>query len=69
MSNANTTLLTSKEAARFLRISTRTLFNLTRPRGRLLCVRIGRSVRYAPASLQAWVDSQSMSNPNITERK
>ena len=52
------TLLTSQEAAELLRISTRTLFTHTKPRGSIPCVRVGRSVRYCPLALQAWIDRQ-----------
>ena len=53
-----TPLLTCREAADYLRVSTRTLFNLTTPHGPIPCIRVGRGVRYSPAALQAWVDDQ-----------
>jgi excisionase family DNA binding protein len=53
--HAHQLLLTSREAAQRLAIGERTLWELTR-RGEVLCVRIGRAVRYAPADLQSYVD-------------
>jgi excisionase family DNA binding protein len=52
-------LLTPREAAEALAVSERTLWSLTWPRGPIRAVRIGRSVRYAPDALRAWVDAQS----------
>jgi predicted DNA-binding transcriptional regulator AlpA len=51
-------LLTAREAARALAISERTLWGLTAPRGPIRPVRVGRAIRYAPAELQRWIDSQ-----------
>jgi excisionase family DNA binding protein len=51
-------LLTCREAAEAMRVSTRTLFSLTR-RGEIRSIRIGcRGVRYSPADLQEWIDRQ-----------
>ena len=47
-------LLTAREAADTLRISAKTLWALDRD-GRLRAVRIGRSVRYDPADLRAFI--------------
>lgn len=44
-----------RDAARLLSISERTLWSLTVPRGPIPCVRIGRSVRYAVAALEAYL--------------
>jgi excisionase family DNA binding protein len=49
-------LLTARQAADRLAISERTLWELTN-RGDLPCVRLGRSVRYDPADLEAWVQA------------
>lgn len=49
-------LLTSKEAASYLRISTRTLWSLTQ-RGDVPVVRIHRSVRYRASDLRSFVES------------
>ena len=50
-------LLTSKEAAAILRVSERTLWSITSPRGPIRPVRIGpRSVRYAPAVIQEYIE-------------
>jgi excisionase family DNA binding protein len=50
-------LLTTPQAARSLAISERTLWDLTK-RGEIPVVRIGRSVRYDPEDLKAWIDRQ-----------
>ncbi len=47
-------LLTSDEAADRLAVSKRTLWSLTKE-GRVRCVRIGRSVRYDPRDLEAFI--------------
>jgi excisionase family DNA binding protein len=49
-------LLTPREAAAALCISERSLWSLTRS-GTVPAVRIGRSVRYDPVALQAWIAS------------
>ena len=49
------TLLTRREAAAILRISERMLFTLTK-RGDVPCVRIGRSVKYRPSDIAAFVE-------------
>jgi excisionase family DNA binding protein len=49
-------LLTSRQAAQALAISERKLWDLTKC-GDIPVVRFGRCVRYAPADLQAWIDS------------
>jgi excisionase family DNA binding protein len=51
-------LLTIHEAAEYLRISPRTLFALSQPRGPIPCARIGRSVRYTVAALNEFVEQQ-----------
>jgi hypothetical protein len=51
-------LVDSREAARLLAVSERTLWSLTSPRGPIRSVRIGRSVKYDPRDLQAFVDAQ-----------
>ena len=50
-------LWNSREAAKALSISERTLWGLTQS-GEIPCVRIGRSVRYDPADLRAWIESR-----------
>ena len=50
-------LMKPLEAARSLAISERTLWSLTNC-GQIPCVRIGRAVRYDPADIRAWIDSQ-----------
>jgi excisionase family DNA binding protein len=51
-------LLTSRDAARSLAVSERTLWGLTYPRGPIRAVRFGRAVRYSADTLRAWVRSQ-----------
>lgn len=48
-------LLPTREAARALSVSERTLFTLTQ-RGDIPAVRIGRSVRYDPADLHRFIE-------------
>jgi excisionase family DNA binding protein len=56
---ATPTILTLQEAADLLKVSTRTLYSLTRPRGPIPCLRVGpRGVRYTLAALQQWIDQQ-----------
>jgi len=50
-------LIKAAEAAKSLAISERRLWDLT-DTGELQCVRIGRSVRYDPADLRAWIEKQ-----------
>lgn len=50
-------LLKPDEAAAFLAVSPRTLWELTHRRG-LPCVRIGRCLRYRESDLVAWVDKR-----------
>ena len=50
-------LVTAREAADLLAISTRTLWTLTNV-GDIPVVRIGRCVRYDVADLQAWIESR-----------
>jgi excisionase family DNA binding protein len=47
-------LWTSREAARALALSERTLFSLVK-RGEVPCVRIGRAVRFDPRDLRTWI--------------
>jgi len=50
-------LLTSREAAKYLGISERSLWSHTSPRGNLKSARIGRSVRYSPADIAAFIEA------------
>jgi excisionase family DNA binding protein len=50
-------LLTTKEASQALAVSEKTLFNHTKS-GKIPVVRIGRSVRYDPEDLKAFVQQQ-----------
>jgi hypothetical protein len=45
-------LLTVREAVAVLRISEKTLWSLSQPRGPIPVVRLGRTVRYDPADLR-----------------
>ncbi|MEX0701299.1 MAG: helix-turn-helix domain-containing protein [Planctomycetales bacterium] len=51
-------LLSPREAAEALSISPRSLWALSAPRGPIPTVRIGRSVRYSPTDLSAWIEAQ-----------
>jgi excisionase family DNA binding protein len=53
-------LLTSRQAAKCLNISERTLWSRTKA-GDIQAVRFGRSVRYDPADLRAWINSAKKS--------
>ncbi len=55
-------LLTAEQTARALAISPRKLWELTRA-GQVPCVRIGRSVRYDRADLEAWIAGQKEVRP------
>jgi excisionase family DNA binding protein len=48
-------LVSAREAARLLSLSERTLYSLTKA-GQFPVVRVGRSVRYRVADLQAWIE-------------
>jgi excisionase family DNA binding protein len=50
-------LVTSREAAKMLAVSTRTVWALTSPRGPLSSVRLGRAVRYSVADLDAFIQA------------
>jgi excisionase family DNA binding protein len=50
-----TALLTAAQACQILGIGRRKLWELTN-RGEIVCVRIGRAVRYDPRDLQAFID-------------
>jgi excisionase family DNA binding protein len=49
-------LLTLKEAAKLLRVSVRTVWVNTAPRGRLAVVRIGNRTLYKPEAVQKFID-------------
>ena len=51
-------LMTPREAAKVLRVCEKTLRNLTQPRGTIPAVRMGRTIRYVPSELQAWILSK-----------
>ncbi|MDR1493231.1 MAG: helix-turn-helix domain-containing protein [Planctomycetaceae bacterium] len=48
-------LLTVKEAAKWLKVSERTLWKITSPRASLKCCRIGNRVLYSLSALQNYV--------------
>jgi len=58
-------LVTAREAAEMLGISTRSLWTLTNSKT-ILSVRIGRAVRYSTDDLKAFIDSAK--NENRTSR-
>ena len=49
-------LLTAREAAAFLQLSERTIWEISGPRGDLPAIRIGRSVRYSQTDLADYVE-------------
>ena len=57
-----TMLLTVRQAAEALQISERKLWSMTAS-GEIPRVRIGRSVRYDPTDLQAWIERQKTGGP------
>jgi excisionase family DNA binding protein len=56
LSNTTAMLIGAGDAAKALAISPRKLWELTAS-GKIPCVRIGRSVRYKPEDLTAWIDA------------
>lgn len=60
-------LLRPDEAAKALAISPRSLWTRM-DRGEIPCVRIGRSVRYDLADLQAWIEAQKKGRQAATEK-
>lgn len=50
-------LLTAAELAGMLRLSPKTIQRLT-GRGLLPCIRIGRSVRFAPGDVARWLEAR-----------
>ena len=56
-------LLSARETAKALGVCEKTLWSMTRPRGDLPCVCIGRRVLYDPADLQAWIAKQKRGEP------
>lgn len=51
-------LLKAREAAKALNVSERTLYGWTR-RGLVRAVRVGRTLRYAPAELARFIETQT----------
>ena len=64
---ANPLLIDAKAAAAMLAISPRKLWTLTRCDA-IPARRIGRSVRYCPAELQAWVADGCPTEPGAADR-
>ena len=54
---ADVLLWKAAEAAQALTISRRKLWTMTNA-GEIPCVRLGRAVRYDPAALRLWIESQ-----------
>jgi predicted DNA-binding transcriptional regulator AlpA len=53
-------LLTSKQAATWLQVSAKTLWNHTAPRGRLKVIRLGKNVRYRLTDLEEFAEQHSI---------
>lgn len=58
-------LLTTKEAAMILRVSERSLWTLTSPRGPIRAVRMGRSVRYSPQVIEDYIQGRLGTPPTL----
>jgi excisionase family DNA binding protein len=56
-------LLSTREAAKLLGISDRSLWNLTAPRGPVPAIRFGSIVRYSPDDLRAWIKQSRQEGP------
>lgn len=56
-------LLDVGEACRALRISRKTLWSHTVPRGKLACVKIGNRVFYRPEAISAFVEASTEGTP------
>ena len=50
-------LLSAREAAKLLNVSSRTLWSISHPRGQVRTVRLGRRVLYPRTALQEWIRS------------
>ncbi|HAU36456.1 MAG TPA: DNA-binding protein [Phycisphaerales bacterium] len=59
MFEGNGKILTVREAAKFLRLSERMLWELTK-RGKIVAIRVGRRVTYDIQDLLAWVERQKV---------
>ena len=59
---SETLLVDVKTTARLLSICEKTLWTLT-DRGDIPCIRIGRSVRYSPDDLRAWIARTKTTGP------
>jgi excisionase family DNA binding protein len=57
-----------REAARWLSVSTRTLWSMTRPRGPVPCLRLGRRVLFRRRDLEEFLDSLARSGPETMEQ-
>jgi predicted DNA-binding transcriptional regulator AlpA len=53
-------LLTIRQVAEATNFSEKTIWTNTSPRGRLACVRVGRSVRYSITAVERWVAEQTV---------
>ena len=58
MSGPPEELLRAREAARILKISPKTVYELAL-KGEIPCVRFGRSVRFRPSALAQWIEECS----------
>ena len=65
--DATALLINSQQAAELLSISQRTLWSLQK-RNAVPSRRIGRSVRYSPHELRAWIAAGCPTDPGASER-
>ena len=59
-------LLSSREAAKALSISERTLFSLAE-RGEVHKIHVGRAVRYSVDELKSWIAKKSFAEPENSQ--
>lgn len=61
-----TAILTLEEAAKRLKISSRTLYDLCRD-GKIPHARVGRQIRFTSESLEDWLERQTQQQETIDE--
>ncbi len=61
-------LLTGAEAAKLMRVSRKTLWEHTAPRGSIRAIKFGsRFLRYSPAELQRWIEARLAEVPDAPQ--
>ncbi len=59
-------LLTIRQVAEATGFCEKTIWANTAPRGRLACVRVGRSVRYSSPAVERWLATQTVEGEAAT---